>query len=86
MVAEKDVDTTKVTTGSITCPLYTFLMLPILPKVSPLSFLNSSPHLSVAVSVGFVLLPIFALKSPVTSGLVSLKYHRRLFRSYSCIS
>ena len=53
-------------------------------KVSLLSFLNSSPNLPVAVSIGFVLLPICILKSLITIvyGLVSLKSHRRRYISY----
>ena len=35
-------------------------------KVSPLSFINSSPNLPVAVYIGFVCFPICALKYPIT--------------------
>ena len=45
-------------------------------KVSPLSFLCSSPHLPFAVSPGFVLFPFCTLKSPAWP-LFSLDWHSR---------
>ena len=53
--------------GNMEFMMLYFLDVAYSTKMSPLAFLNSSLNVPVAVSVGFVLFPIYATKSPDTT-------------------